>query len=115
MEAAGRRHRGRPGCFQRDTFTAYLFRPNITLTGRYGRKKGKEKKEQAKLETHQNKNNCDSYGAVRARTHPAPLRRDARTLGGTHRPGAPGTRPERTASAREPVGARARNQLRACC
>lgn len=44
-------------------FTAYLFRPNNILTGRYERKRTKEKKRKRnkqKLETHQNKNNFDS-------------------------------------------------------
>ena len=55
MKAMGRQHRGQSGYLQSDTFTAYLFRPNNTLTGRYGRKKRKEKKEQAKLETQEQK------------------------------------------------------------
>lgn len=47
VKAMRRQHTG-----QCNMFTAYLFRPNNTLTGRYDRKKkkGKEKKEeQAKI------------------------------------------------------------------
>lgn len=51
MEAMGRQRIGKSSYFQGNMFTAYLFRPNNTLTGRYDRKKkGKEKKEeQAKI------------------------------------------------------------------
>lgn len=62
-KAVRRQHRGKSSYFQCNVFTAYLFRPNNILTGRYERKRTKEKKRKRnkqKLETHQNKNNFDS-------------------------------------------------------
>lgn len=43
MAAMGRAHEG-TSHFLSDVFTAYLFRPNNILTGRYDRKQRKERK-----------------------------------------------------------------------
>lgn len=45
MEAMGRQRIGKSSYFQGNMFTAYLFRPNNTLTGRYDRKKKRKRKE----------------------------------------------------------------------
>lgn len=50
VKAARRQHTGKSSYFKGGVFTAYLFRPNNILTGRYDRKKKKERKEeQAKI------------------------------------------------------------------
>lgn len=67
VKAARRQHTGKSSYFQCGVFTAYLFRPNNILTGRYDRKKRrkrKEKRNKQKLETHKNKNNFDSYNTA---------------------------------------------------